>query len=213
MNPQLILIGAPGSGKGTQAKNLIDNMGYKHVSTGDLLRSEIAKESELGLKVKSILADGNLVDNDTVLELLNANCELDGFSYIFDGYPRNLEQAEALDSHVLKGANSIAVYFDIDLEILIERIVNRRTAPKSGEIYNLVTRPPKVEGKCDVSGEDLIHRKDDNEDTVRNRMNIFKDNVDPVLAYYESLGRLKRVDAKASAPEVYELIEKIIDIK
>ncbi|EQC52744.1 adenylate kinase [Bacteriovorax sp. DB6_IX] len=213
MKPQLILIGAPGSGKGTQAKNLIDEMGYNHISTGDLLRAEIAKGSELGQKLKSILDAGNLVDDATVLELLNANCELEGKSYIFDGYPRNLEQAKALDEHVLKGANSMAIYFDIDLEILIERIVNRRTAPKSGEIYNLITRPPKVPGKCDVSGEDLVHRKDDNEDTVRNRMNIFKENVDPILEYYEGQGRLQRVNAASSAVEVFELIKKIIDNK
>lgn len=213
MKPQLILIGAPGSGKGTQANNLINKMGYNHISTGDLLRAEIAKESELGLKLKSILAAGDLVDDATVLELLNANCELEGNSYIFDGYPRNLEQAKALDEHVLKGADSMAVYFDIDLEILIERIVNRRTAPKSGEIYNLITRPPKVAGKCDISGEDLVHRKDDNEDTVRNRMNIFKENVDPILEYYEGQGRLQRVNAASAAEEVFELIKKIIDNK
>jgi adenylate kinase len=213
MKPQLILIGAPGSGKGTQANNLISKMGYNHISTGDLLRAEIAKESELGLRLKSILAAGDLVDDATVLELLNANCELEGNSYIFDGYPRNLEQAKALDEHVLKGADSMAVYFDIDLEILIERIVNRRTAPKSGEIYNLITRPPKVAGKCDISGEDLVHRKDDNEDTVRNRMNIFKENVDPILEYYEGQGRLQRVNAASAAEEVFELIKKIIDNK
>lgn len=211
MKPQLILLGAPGSGKGTQAKRLIDDMGYNHVSTGDLLRNEIAKESELGLKVKSIMDAGNLVDDQTVLDLLNANCEISSSSYIFDGYPRNLEQSKALDENVLKGANSTAIYFDIDLEILIERIINRRVAPKSGEIYNLITRPPKVEGKCDVSGEDLVHRKDDNEDTVRNRMNVFKDNIDPVLSYYESQGRLHRVDASKPAAEVFTQIEKIVN--
>ena len=178
MNPQLILLGAPGSGKGTQAKNLVEKHDYKHVSTGDLLRSEIAKGTDLGNKVKAIMDAGDLVDDQTVLELLNANCSLDSKAYIFDGYPRNLEQSKALDEHVLKGAESKAVYFDIDLEILIERIINRRVAPKSGEIYNLITRPPKVSGKCDVSGEDLVHRKDDNEETVRNRMNVFKENIE-----------------------------------
>jgi adenylate kinase len=211
MNKQLILIGAPGSGKGTQAKKLIDAMGYNHVSTGDLLRAEIAKQSELGLKVKSILDAGNLVDDATVLELLNANCLVDTSAYIFDGYPRNLDQAKALDEHVLKGAPSMAVYFDIDLEKLIERIVNRRLAPNSGEIYNLITRPPKVSGKCDVSGEDLIHRKDDTEETVRNRMNIFKENVDPILEYYESQGRLKRVNASDASEQVFENIKAALN--
>lgn len=210
MNPQLILLGAPGSGKGTQAKNLVEKHDYKHVSTGDLLRFEIAKGTDLGNKVKAIMDAGDLVDDQTVLELLNANCSLDSKAYIFDGYPRNLEQSKALDEHVLKGAESKAVYFDIDLEILIERIINRRVAPKSGEIYNLITRPPKVSGKCDVSGEDLVHRKDDNEETVRNRMNVFKENIDPVLDYYESAGRLVRIDASLSSNEVYNQLKNII---
>ncbi len=211
MNPQLILLGAPGSGKGTQAKNLVENFGYNHISTGDLLRAEIAKETALGKKVKAIMDAGDLVDDQTVLDLLNANCDLEGKSYIFDGYPRNLEQSKALDENVLKGANSKAVYFEIDLEILVERIINRRLAPKSGEIYNLLTRPPKVEGKCDVSGEDLIHRKDDNEDVVRNRMKVFKENIDPVIKYYESQGRLFRLDASSGADAVFTELSKLIN--
>ncbi len=210
MSPQLILLGAPGSGKGTQAKRLVDNHGYTHVSTGDLLRSEIKKGSDLGNKVQSIMDSGNLVDDHTVLELLNANCSLSENQYIFDGYPRNFEQAKALDSDVLKGSTSKAVYFDIDLEILIARIVNRRVAPGSGEIYNLLTKPPRKPGFCDVSGEELVHRKDDNEDTVRNRMEVFKDNIDPVLEYYESADRLIRVDASLSSDEVYTQLLKII---
>ncbi len=210
MRPQLILIGAPGSGKGTQAKKLISEFGYNHVSTGDLLRAEIQKGSELGQRVKSILDAGNLVDDQTVLDLLNANCDIANSSYIFDGYPRNLEQSKALDLEVLKGSTSKAVYFDVDLEILVERIVNRRVAPKSGEIYNLLSRPPKVAGKCDVSGEDLIHRKDDTEETVRNRMNIFIENVEPVLSYYEQSGRLYRVKASQPSSEVFDKIKELV---
>ncbi|EQC46901.1 adenylate kinase [Bacteriovorax sp. Seq25_V] len=210
MRPQLILIGAPGSGKGTQAKKLISEFGYNHVSTGDLLRAEIQKGSDLGERVKSILDAGNLVDDQTVLDLLNANCDIANSTYIFDGYPRNLEQSRALDSEVLKGASSKAIYFDVDLEILVERIVNRRVAMKSGEIYNLITRPPKTPGKCDVSGEDLVHRKDDTEETVRNRMNVFIENVEPVLAYYEQSGRLYRVKASESSTEVFEKIKNLI---
>lgn len=210
MKPQLILIGAPGSGKGTQAKNLINEYGYSHVSTGDLLRSEISKESELGKKVKSILSTGDLVDDQTVLDLLNANCDVSNNSYIFDGYPRNLEQSKALDSQVLKGVKSVAVYFDIDLEILVSRIINRRVAPKSGEIYNLITRAPKVDGICDVSGEPLVHRKDDTEQVVRNRMNVFKDNIKPVLSYYKTTERLFKIDADNEASYVFDELKKIL---
>jgi len=206
MKPQLILLGAPGSGKGTQAQRIVTEFGLNHISTGDLLRAEIAKESELGKKVKSIMAAGNLVDDSTVLELLSANCELETSAYIFDGFPRNLEQAKSLDSVVLKGVKSKAIYFEIDLEILVERITNRRIAPESGEIYNLITRPPKTEGVCDVSGEPLIQRKDDNEDTVRNRLGVFKATIDPVVEYYEKQGVLVRVDASKAADEVFSQI-------
>jgi adenylate kinase len=211
MKPQLILLGAPGSGKGTQAQKIVSEFGFNHISTGDLLRNEIAKASELGNRVKSIMDSGNLVDDSTVLELLNANCDLTGSAYIFDGFPRNLEQAKSLDSEVLNGVKSIAIYFDIDLEILVERITNRRMAPKSGEIYNLVTRPPQKEGVCDVSGEALVQRKDDNEDTVRNRLGVFKSTIDPVLDYYESKGILVRVDASKSAEEVFSQVTAAVN--
>lgn len=210
MMPQVILIGAPGSGKGTQAKNLINEFGYGHVSTGDLLRSEIAKDSELGKKVKRILDRGDLVDDQTVLDLLNANLDIASKSYIFDGYPRNLEQSKSLDIEVLSGAKAVAVYFKIDLEILVSRIINRRVAPKSGEIYNLITRPPKADGICDVSGEELVHRKDDTEETVRNRMKVFKDNIDPVLSYYKSTGRLYEIDADNDSALVFGELKKIL---
>ncbi|ATH09289.1 adenylate kinase [Halobacteriovorax marinus] len=211
MKPQLILLGAPGTGKGTQAKKIVENLGYSHVSTGDLLRNEIAKDSELGKKVKGIIDRGDLVNDQVVLELLNANCDIENSAYIFDGFPRNIEQAQLLEEHVLKGADSKAIYFNIDLEVLVERISNRRIAPKSGEIYNLLSRPPKVEGKCDVSGEDLIHRKDDNAETVRNRLEVFKNTIAPILDYYESKGVLVSIDASRSADEVYGLVVEAVN--
>jgi len=210
MRPQLILLGAPGSGKGTQAHRLVNEYKYNHISTGDLLRAEITKGSELGNVVKSILENGQLVDDDTVLSLLKANCDLGSKSYIFDGFPRNLEQARALELEVLKGANSKAIYFDIDLEILLERIINRRVAKKSGEIYNLVTRPPKVPGKCDVSGEDLIHRDDDFEEVVRKRMEVFSTTIDPVLDFYDKQGTLAIIDASRSADDLFEALLGVI---
>lgn len=211
MKPNLILLGAPGSGKGTQAKRLVDTLKYNHVSTGDLLRAEIAKESELGQKVSGIMKAGNLVDDNTVLELLAANCDLSASSYIFDGFPRNIEQAKMLDEALIKDSNSTALFFKIDHEVLVERIVNRRTAKNSGEIYNLITRPPKVAGKCDVSGEDLIHREDDKEDTVRNRLSVFTAEIEPMLAYYREKGILKEVDATKASDEVFTGLESLLN--
>ncbi|AYF45875.1 MULTISPECIES: adenylate kinase [Halobacteriovorax] len=210
MSPQLILIGAPGSGKGTQAKKIVNELGYNHVSTGDLLRAEVAKGSELGTKIKEVMDSGELVSDELVLDLLKANCAVDKSTYIFDGYPRNLVQAKDLDSALLGGVKSLAVYFEVNIDTLVERIVNRRVAPKSGEIYNLKTKPPKVDGKCDVSGEDLVHRKDDNEETVRTRMKVFTDNIEPVLEYYESQGRLVKVDATKDLDAIFEDIKKVV---
>ena len=211
MRPQLILLGAPGTGKGTQAKRIVDEFGYNHVSTGDLLRGEIAKGSELGQKVKGIIDRGDLVNDQVVLELLNANCNISESAYIFDGFPRNIEQSELLESEVLNGAVSKALYFDIDLAVLVERISNRRIAPKSGEIYNLISRPPKVPGKCDVSGEELIHRKDDNEETVRNRLDVFKNTIAPILDYYEGRGVLVRINASNSADDIFAKVGEAIN--
>ncbi len=211
MRPQLILLGAPGTGKGTQAKRIVDEFGYNHISTGDLLRAEIAKDSELGQKVKGILDRGDLVNDQVVLELLNANCDISDTAYIFDGFPRNIEQSELLEAHVLKGAVSKALYFEIDLEVLVERISNRRIAPKSGEIYNLISKAPKVAGKCDVSGEELIHRKDDNEETVRNRLEVFKNTIAPILDYYEGLGVLVRINASDTAENIFAKVGEAIN--
>ncbi|MGB0452336.1 MAG: adenylate kinase [Bacteriovoracaceae bacterium] len=208
--PNLILLGAPGSGKGTQAAKISSRLGYSHVSTGDLLRSEIAKGSELGKKVESILKEGALVDDHTVLDLLKANCDLAANAYIFDGFPRNLDQAQLLDEHIIKDSASMAIFFEIDDEVIVERIVNRRIAKGSGEIYNLKSRPPKVEGKCDVSGEDLIHRPDDQEDVVRKRLEVFRAEIAPMLEYYEGKGRLQRVNALTEAEQLFSEIEKLI---
>jgi len=213
MKPQLILLGAPGSGKGTQASKLVNTLSYGHLSTGDLLRKEISSGSELGERVKTILAEGKLVDNDTVLELLSSNCSLADKFYIFDGYPRNIDQAKALDESVLKGAPSKAIYFKIDLDKLAERLVNRRTCSGCGEIYNLLSKAPSVEGKCDkCGGDDLQQRKDDNEETVKTRLGVFKETIEPILNYYRDQGRLVEVDASRDPGSVFESVKNITKV-
>lgn len=211
MKPHLIILGAPGSGKGTQAARLIEK-GFKHVSTGDLLRSEIAKNSELGQKVSGIISRGDLVDDSTVMALLKANCDVSKISYIFDGFPRNVAQAEMLEAELLKDKKSLAVYFNIDLGILVERVVNRRTCGNCGEIYNLSTKAPKENNKCDKCGSvgTLVQRKDDNEDVVTNRLKIFKDTLDPMLAFYKSKGALVEINASMEEYKVFEELEKNI---
>lgn len=210
MKAHVILLGAPGAGKGTQAARLVADCNYKHVSTGDLLRSEIAKGSDLGNKVKSVLDKGDLVDDTMVLDLLKCNIDVTNSRYIFDGFPRTLEQVELLDKHILKDSKSLAVFFNIDFEVIVERVINRRMAPKSGEIYNLISRPPKVDGICDVSGETLIHRKDDTEEVVRNRLNVFKNAIDPIIDYYKKDNRLKVIDGAGDPEVIFGKLKEIL---
>ncbi|AUN99969.1 nucleoside monophosphate kinase [Bacteriovorax stolpii] len=211
MKPHLIILGAPGSGKGTQAAKLVEK-GYKHISTGDLLRAEIAKGTELGQKVAGIISRGDLVDDRTVMALLKANCDVDKVSYIFDGFPRNIAQAEMLEAELLQGKKTLAVYFKIDLSILVSRVVNRRTCSKCGEIYNMATKPPRVSDTCDKCGAtgSLTQRKDDTEEVVSNRLQIFKDTVDPMLAFYKSKGVLVELDASKQEKDVFSALEKVI---
>ncbi len=211
MKPQLILLGAPGSGKGTQASRLVSELGYNHISTGELLRKEIKSGSELGQRVQGIMDAGKLVDDNTVLELLNANCDLSSNAYIFDGFPRNGEQSKLLDEVVIKEASSKAVYFEIDLDMLAARLTNRRTCSGCGEIYNLLSKAPKTEGVCDLCGSSLTQRKDDNEETVKTRLQVFKETIEPVLAHYESTGRLARVDASQAPDEVFKALRAITE--
>lgn len=207
MKSHLIFIGAPGSGKGTQANKLVSEKSFKHISTGDLLRSEIAKQSPLGLEVKKVMDEGQLVSDDLVIRLLQANINLTEKQYIFDGYPRNLAQAQTLDKEVLKGAPSLAVYFDIDMGRLVERLTNRRTCKNCGAIYNLISKKPKVMGVCDQCGStELVQRADDKEEVITNRLQVFKDTVDPVLKYYQDLGRLMKVNAESSVDEIFNQI-------
>ena len=212
MKPHLIILGAPGSGKGTQAARLVEK-GFKHISTGDLLRSEIAKGTELGQKVSGIISRGDLVDDNTVMALLKANCDLDKVSYIFDGFPRNIAQAEMLEAELLKGRKTLAVYFKIDLGILIDRVVNRRTCGNCGEIYNLATKPPHVLNVCDKCGaiDSLKQRKDDTQEVVSNRLKIFADTVDPMLTFYMAKNALVEIDASMPEEKVFSALLKVIE--
>lgn len=213
MKPHLIILGAPGSGKGTQAARLIDK-GFKHISTGDLLRNEISKGTELGQTVQEIITKGNLVDDKTVMALLKANCNVDAESYIFDGFPRNVAQAEMLEAELLKGRKTLAIYFNIDLSVLVDRVVNRRTCGQCGEIYNLATKAPRVKDVCDKCGavDSLKQRKDDTEEVVSNRLQIFKDTVGPMLDYYKSKNVLVELDASQDPDKVFNELENIISL-
>lgn len=206
MKPSLILIGAPGSGKGTQATRLVKEFGYKHLSTGDLLRKEIAEKSVLGLEVKSVMDAGKLVDDNLVLRLLKANTDKKGAN-IFDGFPRNTNQAKLLDQEILNDVNYKVFYFDIEKSVLLDRLCFRRTCPACGKIYNIKLMPPLKENTCDACGHiGLTHRSDDNEKVVNERLDVFLKSTEPLLDYYQKKGCLYKVDASLDVEDIFKAI-------
>jgi adenylate kinase len=184
---RLILLGAPGAGKGTQAQYICEKYNIPQISTGDMLRSAIKNETDLGLKVKDVMDSGGLVSDDIIIDLVKeriaqADCE-NGFS--FDGFPRTIPQAEALVEANVKLDSVVEI--DVADEEIIKRMSGRRVHPASGRTYHIVFNPSKVEGKDDQTGEDLIQREDDAEDTVRKRLGVYHEQTKPLVNFYKNL--------------------------
>lgn len=202
-----ILLGPPGAGKGTQAKKMVADYGLVHVSTGDIFRENIKNETELGKKVKDILARGELVDdqltNGLVFDRLSKDDVKNGF--LLDGYPRNLVQAKALDEWLKENGLEVNNVLDIQVasDILVKRISGRRVCPNCGHSYHVVNEPPKKEGVCDQCGSDIIQRPDDCEETVKSRINIYEEQTKPLVDYYENQGKVLYFDGSQSIDKVY----------
>ncbi len=218
MKKELIFLGPPACGKGTQTNRLSEYLGFPHVDTGSLLRAEIAKESEEGKIAKSFIDKGQLVPPELVGKIIaNRLAEEDcKGGYVLDGYPRSLEQAKMLDvinSDIDKdnSASFKAIYFDIDTQILIDRIIYRQSCPKCGEIYNKKFKPSKVEDVCDKCGSALKTRADDNEETAKARFDTYFRETAPLVEFYEKKGVLYKIDANGSIDEVWERLLKIIN--
>ncbi len=212
--PSLIVLGAPGSGKGTQAEKISKHFGYTHLSTGDLLRSEIEKKTELGELVQGIISKGDLVGDEIVLALLKKHYAGIGDTVLLDGFPRNIQQATMLDRDLFTDPSIVrAIYFKLDLSILKERIINRRTCKDCNEIYNLITKPLSSDGSCLKCGsKNIAHRKDDTSEVVENRLKVFSETFDPILDYYRQSGRLLEVDAQQAVDKVFNDLVNLISI-
>lgn len=213
----LVLFGAPGSGKGTQAERLRDRFSLKHISTGDLLRDAVARGTELGKKVEGIMAAGELVSDEIVLELIKeavagikADPDLQG--WMLDGYPRTVGQAQALDA-LLDGAGENidgVVVLEVDREAIIERLSARRSCPSCKAVYNVINMPPAKEGVCDNCGTELVHRKDDQPETIANRLDVYQEQTMPILEHYEGRVTIHRVNGSLPIDDVTKEIERVI---
>ena len=211
---RLVLLGPPGAGKGTLANLLKNHFGLLHISTGDLLREEMQKGTPLGKKAKGFVEKGELVPDDLVTELVAerlSSPEYDKKGYILDGFPRTKAQAQRLDKILKQSGKPLdyVVYMEASVPIIIQRITGRRVAPKSGAVYHVVNRPPKVSGICDISGERLIQRPDDTEEMVRKRMDVYWKNTLPIVEYYEAQGTLSRINGDKESEKLSDELTRI----
>lgn len=184
---RVILLGAPGAGKGTQAQFIMEKFGIPQISTGDMLRAAVKAGTPLGLEAKKVMDAGGLVSDDIIIGLVKERIQKDDCArgFLFDGFPRTIPQAQAL---VDAGVDiDYVVELDVDNEEIIERLSGRRVHPGSGRVYHVRNNPPKVEGKDDVTGEDLVQRDDDREDTVRKRLEVYQSQTRPLVDFYQSL--------------------------
>jgi adenylate kinase len=211
----IVFLGPPGAGKGTQADILSERHGFQHFDTGSRLRAEIATGSELGARIASYTNAGKLVPIEIIRDLiLKFLREGSGERIMFDGFPRNLAQAEVLATALEESRQSLskAIYLAIDEDSLIERIINRRFCSQCGEIYNLVGKPPKVEDKCDLDGAELYQRKDDTEEVFGTRLKVYLSETVPVLDFYKQQGVLQTVDGDADISEVTTAIQAVLGV-
>ncbi len=211
----VLLLGAPGVGKGTQAKLLMAEFGIPQISTGDLLRDNIAKGTELGKAARSLMDQGLLVSDDLVNKMVADRLRQPDVArgYILDGFPRTLVQAEWVDSYLAGGSQAlplVAISIVVGYDELLRRITGRRLCP-AGHIYNIYTNPSKVEGKCDVDGQVLIQRSDDSEKVFHERMKTFEEQTAPVVQHYCRQGRFEEVDGSRSVEEVTAAITRALN--
>lgn len=206
----MILYGAPGSGKGTQAIMLAEELNLKKISLGDILRDEVKKASPLGREVKSYMEKGLLVPDELVSRVIEEN--IDAQEFLLDGYPRNVAQAEKLEEIVQKKNTGIDafVYLSVDEDTIIDRLTKRRICPGCGGNYHLVNMPPKKEGICDNCETELVQRKDDTAEVIKKRWEVFLQASQELLDFYKQKNKLIEVDARGDKDEIFENIKSIL---
>ncbi|HEX8367590.1 MAG TPA: adenylate kinase [Pyrinomonadaceae bacterium] len=212
MSKIIVLIGAPGAGKGTQARLLEERKGIPQISTGDMFRALKNADTPLAREVQLIMKEGKLISDHVTFEIVKDRTARETGSYILDGYPRTAVQARDLENLAKEQGRQIhAIQVDVPLENLEKRMTGRRNCPVCGEIYNVYFKPPKNAGVCDFHPEaELNHRSDDNEESVRTRLSTYEANTKPLLDYYEQTGRLRKINGERGVEEIYAELEKLI---
>ncbi|MCK5307903.1 MAG: adenylate kinase [Zetaproteobacteria bacterium] len=212
---RIVLLGAPGSGKGTQAKLLMERYKLPQISTGDMLREAVAAGTVLGRQAKVAMDAGQLVSDEIVLAIIKDRVmrpdARNGF--ILDGFPRNLQQSEALDLLLMSLGRplQLALLVAVDVDALIQRLVGRRTCLSCGQMYNVFYSPPHIEGRCDKCGGRLRHRGDDNEETIGNRLRVYETHTIPVIDYYQEQEKLRTVQGVGEISDIFKAVCKIVE--
>jgi adenylate kinase len=212
----LVLLGPPGAGKGTFAGMITDRMGLCHISTGDILREEMKSGSALGQKVKSFVESGGLVPDDLIIEIIQQRLQqpdVEQHGYLLDGFPRTTKQAEALDRILdsIRKPVELVVYMQAGLDVILQRLIGRRLCRSCGAIYHTVNMPPRKEGRCDQCDGDLYQRPDDNEETIRTRMDIYEKSTQPIVDYYKAQGKLKPFNAEKRTVDLLNELTGILN--
>mgnify|MGYP003953071841 CR=1 FL=1 len=209
----LVFLGAPGAGKGTQAKALCSDLGIPHISTGDMLRAAQAEGSELGRKIDHIMSSGSLVSDDIILGLIEERLKEGDADTgaIFDGFPRTTVQAEGLTA-ITSVSLSHVISLDVNESVLVRRLTGRRTCKGCGAMFHVEFKPSAAEGICDACGGELYQREDDNESSIRNRLAVYHKNTAPLVRYYSETGLLREVCASGTPAEVTERIKTVLGV-
>lgn len=209
MKSKIVLLGPPGSGKGTQGEKLSEEFGYVRLSTGDMLREAVRNGTELGKLAHSYMDSGALVPNDLIINLMKEKIDSlkPGTGVIFDGFPRTVQQADALGEQI---KIDLALNLDVEDEELINRLTKRRSCPQCNSVYHLLYNAPKREGSCDKCGSDLYQRDDDKEQTVRNRLKVYRENTMPLIDYYQKEGTLVTIQGIGDISEIFNKVKKAI---
>lgn len=212
---KIVLLGPPGAGKGTQAKSISTKYSIPHISTGDIFRKNISENTPLGIEAKSYMDAGKLVPDEVTINMVKDRLVQDDCKngYLLDGFPRTVEQAEALQEFLSARGEKLdtALLIDVQKEFILERMTGRRVCPSCGASYHIKFNPTKTAGKCDLCGADVIQRKDDTEETVKERLDVYESQTQPLINFYKDKDMLSVVDGTQEINQVFESICKLLE--